>query len=72
MSKTTTAQRKAYLNQYKTALRQIELAGVAITVMEGMNTKEAIMAIRALKRGQGLQVRILDEAAEKLGAPYGL
>jgi len=60
-----------HLAVYTLAARQIELAGVAIRVLEGMNTREAVQAIRILERGQQVQLKRLDAAAEKLGAPYG-
>lgn len=58
------------LNDYTDAARQLELAGVAINVLEGMNTAEAAKAIKLLERGQQRLVVLLDAAAAKLGAPY--
>jgi hypothetical protein len=63
-------QRK-HLLDYTVAAKNLELSEVAINVLEGVNTSESRIAIRALKRGQQKQLKLLDAAAEKLGAPYG-
>jgi hypothetical protein len=63
-------QRK-HLLDYAVAAKNLELSEVAIKVLEGVNTSESRIAIRALKRGQQKQLNLLDAAAEKLGAPYG-
>lgn len=62
---------REHLRTYTIAARQLELAGVAINVLEGMNTREAAQAIKTLQRGQQVQLKRLDDAAAKLGAPYG-
>ena len=62
---------REHLNDYTNAARQIELAGVAIRVLEGMNVPEALRAIKTLERSQQKQLALMDAAAEKLGAPYG-
>ena len=62
---------RQHLRDYTQAARNIDLAGVAITVLEGMNTREALQAIKTLQRGQHRQLKLLDAAAAKLGAPYG-
>ncbi len=64
-------QQRRHLQDYTRAARQIELAEVAINVLEGMDTREALRAIGVLKRGQQKQLKLLDAAAAKLGAPYG-
>ncbi len=61
---------RRHLNDFQDAARQIELAQVAIDVMEKMNTRAATAAIRILKRGQQPLLKRLDAAAAKLGAPY--
>jgi hypothetical protein len=66
-----TKKQREHLRAYTLAARQIELAGVAIGVLEGMNTREASQAIKTLQRGQQRQLKLLDAAAERLGAPYG-
>lgn len=63
------AQRK-YLNQYTAAARNIELTAVAIEVLEQVGTNEAQRAIKILKSSQGAELKKLDAAAGKLGAPY--
>lgn len=59
-----------HLNDYTHALRQIELAGAAIAVLETMNTDEASQAVKLLNSGQKKLIRRMDAAAAKLGAPY--
>ena len=63
--------KRKHLREYTTAARNLELAGVAVTILEGMNTREATSAVNALQRGQKRQLKLLDAAAAKLGAPYG-
>ena len=63
--------KRKHLNDYTCAAREIELAGVAITILEGMNCREATTAINALKRRSMNRIKRLDAAAAKLGAPYG-
>ena len=63
--------RRAILNEYTDAARQIELAGAAIGVLEMMRSREATNAINSLNRGQQRHLKRLDAAAAKLGAPYG-
>jgi len=62
---------RQYLRDYTTAARNIELNEAAIRVIESLITREAETAIKVLKRGQQRQLKLLDAAAEKLGAPYG-
>lgn len=63
--------KRKHLNDYSKAARDIELAGVAITILERMNCRGAITAINALKRRSTSRIKKLDAAAAKLGAPYG-
>lgn len=65
-----TKKQRQHLRDYTDAARQIELAGMAILILEGMNTKEAATAVKVLHRGQQPLLKKLDKAAEKLGAPY--
>jgi hypothetical protein len=58
------------LREFQDAARTMELAEAAINILERLSTSEASAAIRALKRGQQKQLRLLDAAAAKLGAPY--
>jgi len=66
-----TKTKRKYLRDYTCAARNLELAGVALTILEGMNTREAASAVNALQRGQKRQLKLLDAAAAKLGVPYG-
>lgn len=61
---------REHLQTYTAAARALELHEVAINVLEGANTTEAARAITILKRAQHRQLRLLDAAAAKLGAPY--
>jgi hypothetical protein len=63
-------QRK-HLNDYTQAARNIELNEAAIKLLGDLITMEAASAIKVLKRGQQRQLKLLDAAAAKLGAPYG-
>lgn len=67
---TTRKTPRQHLEAYTDAARQIELAGVAINVLEGMNSREAAAAISVLTRGQQRHLKRLDAAAAALGAPY--
>lgn len=60
---------RAHLDTYTHAARQIELAEVAIEVLERMNASEATRAINILKRGQQRYLRWLDAAEVKLTDP---
>lgn len=62
-------QRK-HLNDYTTAARVIEISGAAIVMLEQLGTTEAMQACRALHRGNRRQLKLLDAAAARLGAPY--
>lgn len=62
--------RRQHLVAYTSAAREIELAAVAVKVLEGMRSAEALKAIALLQRCQSRQVILLDSAAAKLGAPY--
>lgn len=63
--------RRQYLREYTDAARHIEVSHVAITALESLHSPEALQAMRVLKRGQQRQLRLLDSAAAKLGAPFG-
>lgn len=65
----TTALRNA-LDDYTRAARHMELVDAAITMLEGLNSREVRTAIRALQKGQQRQLKLLDTAAARLGAPY--
>jgi hypothetical protein len=68
--KKVTQQRK-HLDDYSRALRDIEHTGIAITIIERVSlSRSASAAIGFLKREQRRNIRRLDRAAEKLGAPY--
>lgn len=62
---------RQHLRDYTTAARNIELNEAAIRVLESLITRESEAAIKVLKRGQQRQLKLLDAAAAKLGAPYG-
>jgi hypothetical protein len=61
---------REHLRAYTAAARALELHEVAIIVLDGANTTEAQRAVTILKRAQQRQLRLLDAAASKLGAPY--
>ena len=63
--------RRQYLSEYTDAAREIELAGVAIKVLEGLRSAEGARCIKLLESMQQRQIRLLDAAAANLGAPYG-
>lgn len=62
---------RKHLIEFQHAAREIELAGVCIDVLEGLRDPVGERCIKALKSSQGRQLKRLDRAAEKLGAPYG-
>lgn len=68
--KMTDETRREILRNYTDAAREIELAGVAIDIIEKMRSRESLVAIRALMRAQQRHLKKLDNAAIKLGAPY--
>ncbi len=61
---------RQHLNEYTAAASNMEIAEAAITMLERCRHPEAQTAIRALKRGQNRQLRLLDASAARLGAPY--
>jgi hypothetical protein len=64
--------RRKHLNDYSAANRDIELTEQAIYMIERVSeSRQASAAISLLKREQQRNLRRLDKAAEKLGAPYG-
>lgn len=66
-----TKRQRQHLRDYTQAYRDIEIFGAAITLLENLPASEAATAIRVLRRGQQRQLKSLDAAAAKLGAPYG-
>ena len=62
--------KRKYLYEYADASRQIELAAVAIDVLEKMQGAAAVRCIAALQAEQQRALVLLDKYAEKLGAPY--
>ncbi|WP_341744603.1 hypothetical protein [Azonexus hydrophilus] len=60
--------RKA-LNDHSKATRDIELTEAAIGILESVTGMESV--IKTLKKKQHGQLRRIDAAAIKLGAPYG-
>jgi len=66
-----TKKHRQHLRDYTQAHRHIETFWAAITLLENLPASEAATAIRVLKRGQQRQLKLLDAAAAKLGAPYG-
>jgi hypothetical protein len=63
--------RRKHLNEYTEAARQIELAAVAICVLEGLDGAAAVRCIAALQKEQQRALKRMDRCAEMLGAPYG-
>lgn len=61
---------REHLNDYTDAAREIELAGVAIKVLEGLRSAEGARCIKLLEGMQRRQIPLMDAAAAKLGAPY--
>lgn len=49
----------------------MELAEVCVRVLESMRGTTALRCIKSLKVEQQRVLQQMDEAAEKLGAPYG-
>lgn len=64
-----TAKRKI-LNEYTDAARRLELSGVAVDVLERVGGVTAQRCIKQLKAEQHRQLKKLDRAAARLGAPY--
>lgn len=62
---------RQYLREYTDAMRHMEVSQVAIAALEPLHSREAMQAVRVLKRGQQRQLKLADAAAAKLGAPYG-
>ena len=62
---------RQWLMEYTKAARNLELNEAAINLIEGLGTRESGAAVKVLKRGQQRQLKLLDAAAAKLGAPYG-
>jgi len=63
-------QARKHLEDYTDAARDIELAEVAIDVLEKMSGATAQRLIKTLKYLQQRALTRLDAAAAKLGAPY--
>lgn len=61
---------REHLHKYHRAAMCMELQEAAIVMLERVSSSEASQAIRTLKRGQQRQLKLLDAAAAKLGAPY--
>jgi hypothetical protein len=61
---------REHLTDYTDAAREIELAGVAIRVLESLRSVEGLRCIKMLEAMQQRQIGRLDSAAAKLGAPY--
>lgn len=61
--------KRQYLDDYSRALRDIELAGIAIDILEKVRGSQSI--VRMLKNKSISRLKRLDAAAAKLGAPYG-
>lgn len=63
--------RRKHLNDYSDAAREIEVAGIAVDVLEKLRFTPAVdRCIKLLQAGQQRQLKKLDAAATKLGAPY--
>jgi hypothetical protein len=63
--------KRKHLCDFQAAAREIELAGVCIVILEGMHDPVGQRCIKALNASSQRQLKMLDKAAEKLGAPYG-
>lgn len=63
--------RRKYLVEYTAAARQLELAGIAIDVIEKMHGATPLRIIKTLQHQMQRQLVRMDAAAAKLGAPYG-
>lgn len=63
-------EKRRHLDDYHRASRDMELAQVCIDILEQMQDKARTKCIKELKAAQQRQLRELDAAAERLGAPY--
>lgn len=70
MPPTDPKKQRESLRAYTAAARALELHETAMAVLETAGTKEAARAIAVLRRAQQRQLKLLDAAAAKLGAPY--
>lgn len=61
--------RRKYLNAHAAECRDIELTEAAIMILERVTGVAGVIA--TLKRKQQGQLKRIDAAAKKLGAPYG-
>jgi hypothetical protein len=60
---------RKYLADHARASKDIELTEAAISILERVSGCNGV--IETLKKKQQAQLRKIDAAAEKLGAPYG-
>lgn len=65
-----TKKQREHLDQHTRAVRDIELTEAAINILESVSGAEAQRCIKRLKAEQQRQLRRIDAAAAKLGAPY--
>jgi len=63
-----TKMRRRHLNDYTRAHTDIELTQLAIDMMERVGNSRTIL--NALKKKRSACLRKMDDAAEKMGAPY--
>lgn len=63
--------KRKHLREYDHASTGIELAEVCINILERLRDPAGQRCIKLLKASQQRQLKILDKAAEMLGAPYG-
>jgi len=61
--------KRKHLNDHSRASKEIELTEMAILILERVTGCYGVIA--TLKKKQHAQLRRIDAASEKLGAPYG-
>ena len=61
---------RQHLEDYTYVLRSMEIQQVAIDLLDHLGTAGSMRAVAILKRDQQVQLRKLDAAAARLGAPY--
>lgn len=64
-----TKETRKHLAEHARASKDIELTEAAINILERVKGCEGV--ITTLKKKQQIQLRRIDAAAAKLGAPYG-
>lgn len=61
---------REHLEDYTYAARALEMQELCIGILEHQGSQASMRCVDILKRDQQVQLRRLDAAAAKLGAPY--